>query len=228
MTSAPAISRASVAVRGAARETTTVSGTCGASLTSLESSGQARLESNTTRRGWWWTPSTRAVSCGSSASAVPMPTATASTCERQRWARRRLPSLEIHCESPVRVATLPVERHRRLEEHARAPGARVLAEGLVDAAARRRQLAVGRPSTSTPSSRRIPSPRPEAFSVGSSEATTTRAIPAATIASVQGGVRPWWQQGSSDTYSVAPRRSAPPAARDRLDLGVRAAVSRSW
>ena len=32
-------------------------------------------------------------------------------------------------------------------------------------------------STSTPPSRRIPGPRPEAFSVGSSEAITTRAIP---------------------------------------------------
>ena len=38
--------------------------------------------------------------------------------------------------------------------------------------------------------------------VGSSEATTTRAMPASTIASVQGGVRPSWQHGSSDTYSV--------------------------
>ena len=54
-------------------------------------------------------------------------------------------------------------------------------------------------STSTPSSRRIPRPRPLAFSVGSSEATTTRLMPAATIASVQGGVSPWWQQGSSET-----------------------------
>ena len=50
----------------------------------------------------------------------------------------------------------------------------------------------------------MPSPRPLAFGVGSSEATTTRAIPAATIASVHGGVWPVWQHGSSETYRVAP------------------------
>ena len=45
-------------------------------------------------------------------------------------------------------------------------------------------------STSTPPSRRIPGPRPAAFSVGSSDPITTRAIPASRIASVQGGWRP--------------------------------------
>jgi hypothetical protein len=65
-------------------------------------------------------------------------------------------------------------------------------------------------TTSTPSSRRIPGPRPAAFSVGSSEAITTRAMPAARIASTHGGVRPWCAHGSSDTYMVAPRVSASP------------------
>ena len=55
-------------------------------------------------------------------------------------------------------------------------------------------------STSTPSSRRMPGPRPRAFSVGSSEPITTRPMPAARIASVQGGWRPWCAQGSSVTY----------------------------
>jgi hypothetical protein len=87
MTSAPAISSVSVAARGAARETTTVSGISGAICTSLESTGVRASESNTTRRGWRVTPSMRAVSCGSSASAVPIPTATASTSARQRCAR---------------------------------------------------------------------------------------------------------------------------------------------
>ena len=40
--------------------------------------------------------------------------------------------------------------------------------------------------------------------MGSSEATTTRAMPASRIASVQAGVRPSWQHGSSETYMVAP------------------------
>ena len=107
ITSTPAASSASVAVRAAAREQTTITGTSLALRTSCESSGRRASESNTTRRGWRATPSTRAVSCGSSASAVPMPTATASDSARQRWARARLASPEIHCESPVRVATLP-------------------------------------------------------------------------------------------------------------------------
>ncbi len=48
--------------------------------------------------------------------------------------------------------------------------------------------------------------------MGSSEATITRLIPACRIASVHGGVLPSWQHGSSDTYSVAPLRSATPQA----------------
>ena len=64
-------------------------------------------ESKTIRRGWRTTSGSRAVSCGSSASAVPTPTATASHSARQRWARRRLASPEIHLESPLPVATLP-------------------------------------------------------------------------------------------------------------------------
>ena len=36
-------------------------------------------------------------------------------------------------------------------------------------------------------------------------ATTTRRIPAASSASLQGGVRPWWQQGSRVTTAVPPR-----------------------
>ena len=32
-----------------------------------------------------------------------------------------------------------------------------------------------------------------------------RPMPAATTASVHGGVLPWWQHGSSVTYIVAPR-----------------------
>ena len=136
ITSTPAASSASVARRGAARETTTVSGISAAAVTSLESSGRRPSESKTTRRGWRCTPSMRAVSCGSSASAVPMPTATASHSARQ-WCDERAARL---ARDPLRVAglgrDLAVERHRRLEEHVRAAGARVLAEGLVERAAR--------------------------------------------------------------------------------------------
>ena len=46
--------------------------------------------------------------------------------------------------------------------------------------------------------------------------------PASTIASVHGGVRPGWQQGSSETYIVAPAGSSV-AGGERLALGVRLA-----
>ena len=65
--------------------------------------------------------------------------------------------------------------------------------------------------TSMPAARSAASPRPATWGSGSSTPTTTRATPAATMASVQGGVRPWWAQGSSVAYSVAPRAASPAA-----------------
>ena len=44
-------------------------------------------------------------------------------------------------------------------------------------------------------------------------ASTTRAMPAAITAWLHGGVRPWWQQGSSVTTSVPPRARSPAWAR---------------
>ena len=174
--------------------------------TSCESSGRRASESNTTRRGWRATPSTRAVSCGSSASAVPMPdghgVGLGAPAVRARAARL--------AGDPLGVAgaggDLAVERHRGLEDHERAAGAGVLAERLVE---QPRGLARSRRPRSRPRRPRragCPRPRPAAFAVGSSEAITTRAMPASTIASVHGGVRPWWQHGSSDTYMRRARR----------------------
>ncbi len=195
-----------------------MSGSSDVPLTSRESSGRRASESNTTRRGWRATPSTRAVSRGSSTSAVPMPTATASDSARQRCARARLASPEIHWESPVWVATLPSSVIADLKITSGRPVRACLRKGWLSM----RAASATWPSTKstlTPSSRRIPGPRPAAFGVGSSEAITTRAIPAATIASVHGGVRPWWQQGSSEMYMVAP--AVLPAAASR-------AITSAW
>ena len=54
------------------------------------------------------------------------------------------------------------------------------------------------------------------------EAITTRARSASTIASLQGGWRPWWAQGSSVTYIVAPADVLAAARRvgERRPLGV--------
>src|SRR4051794_30772551 len=187
--SAPAASSASVCWRGAARETTTVSGISGAARTSWLATGRRASESKTTRRGWRWTPSTRAVSWGSSASAVPMPTATASTEARQWWARSRLGTPEIHFESPAPVATLPSRVIADLNSTHGRPLRACLRKAWLPSRARDASSPVAM-ATSMPSSRRMPSPRPDAFSDGSSEPTTTRAMPAATIASVHGGVLP--------------------------------------
>lgn len=54
-------------------------------------------------------------------------------------------------------------------------------------------------STAMPAARSAAAPPPETFGFGSREPMTTRATFAAMRASVQGGVRPWWQQGSSVT-----------------------------
>ena len=51
-------------------------------------------------------------------------------------------------------------------------------------------------STSSPAACSCRTPAPATRGSGSSKATTTRRIPAAISASVQGGVRPQWQQGS--------------------------------
>ena len=167
----------------------------------------------------------RAVSSGSSARTVPMPTAIASDSARQRWTSARL----ALAGDPGRVAGrgrgAAVERHRQLQGDQRQAGAGVLAEGLVEQAGRGRPRR--RPRTRPRPRRRGGSPGrgPEAFSVGSSEAITTRAIPASRIASAQGGWRPWCAQGSSVTYIVAPAGSSPraPAVLQRRPLGVQPA-----
>ena len=145
----------------------------------------------------------RAVRRGSSISAVPIPTATASDSARQRCARARLASPEIHCESPVRVATLPSSVIADLKTTSGRPVRACFRNGWFSMRAASAMWPSTK-STRTPSSRRIPGPRPAALGVGSSEAITTRVMPAETIASVQGGVRPWWQHGSSEMYIVAP------------------------
>ena len=66
-------------------------------------------------------------------------------------------------------------------------------------------------------------PFPATRGLGSPDPTTTRAMPASRMASVQGGWRPWWQQGSRVTYMVAPG-GGDGAVGQRLPLGVEAAA----
>ena len=153
----------------------------------------------------------RAVSWGSSRSAVPMPTATASQPARQRWPSSRLAADG----DPLGVAglggDLAVEGHGRLEQHPRAPRARVLAEGLVELARAGGELALGHDDLDAVVAQDPQAPAGGLLGgvVGGDDhaADAGRAI-----ASVHGGVRPSWQQGSSETYIVAPLRSVSPAS----------------
>ena len=180
---------------------------------SWESSGRRARRSKTTRRGCRAAgPEVgRAVSRGSSARTVPMPTAIASDSARQRWTRAWLFSPEIQDESPGLVAVRPSSEIASFRVTSGSPVRACLRKGWL----RRRAAVASSPaakSTSTPPSRRMPGPRPAAFSVGSSDAITTRAMPASRIASTQGGWRPSWAQGSRVTYIVAPAGSAPRSA----------------
>ena len=226
MTSAPArLERVGGAARRGARDDDDQRhlGRVGDEL--ARSSGRRAVESKTTRRGWRWTPSMRAVSCGSSASAVPMPTATASTEARQRCAERaaRL------ARDPLGVAgargDLAVEAHRRLEER---PSGRPVRACLRKAWLCRRARAASSPpatSTSTPSSRRMPSPRPDAFSArvvaGHDDAADARARGSRRCTAAG------WPVVAAGLERDVERRAAQvgvAAGGDRVDLGVRAAV----
>ena len=207
--------------RGAARETTTVSGTSAAPRTSWESSGSRASESNTIRRGWRETPSMRAVSCGSSASAVPIPTATASHSARQWCDSRRESSPEIHFESPVRVATLPSSVIADLNSTHGRPVRACLRNGWLSSRAR---------AASSPSAN---------VDLDALVAQDPRAAAGGLLRRVVGGDRRRGRcrpRGSRPCTAACarcgstaparrtasrPRRSAPPQARDRRALGVR-------
>ena len=138
----------------------------------------------------------RQVRSGSSASTVPTPTMTASCRPRSACAMRRAGVPVIHWLSPLLVAIRPSS---------------VVASFSVTSGRPARMRWVKPASTScasgssTPSSTSMPAARSRAMPwlstrvSGSRVATTTRAMPAAISASVQGGVWPQWQHGSSVT-----------------------------
>ena len=171
-------------------------------------------------RGWRATPSTRAVSSGSSASAVPMPDG--------HRVGLGAPAVGAGAAGlagdPLRVAgrggDLAVERHRRLEDHERPPGARVLAERLVEQPRGGGDLAVHPRPRRRPRRAGCPGRGRTPCRWGRRRRPPRARCPASRIASVHGGVRPWWPHGSSETYIVAPAGSSLQAV-ERRALGVR-------
>src|ERR1039458_586634 len=171
----------------------------------------------------------RKVNDGSSARIVLIPTRISSAPCRNFMPYARAASPVIHFDSPVAVAILPssviaaltVTNGRRwtiqwLNASFSRAHSLASASALGPPASRRRVaglriegLAGGTPALpgavpAIPSRRRFLKAGRECFGFGSVAPITTRLIPAALMASVQGGVRPCVQHGSSVTKSVAP------------------------
>ena len=184
--STPACSNAAAWVGSGAQQSTTT-GTSRAERTRFESSGSRADVSKTTRSGGTLGGATpRTVSRGSSTSAVPMPTATASLSARSLWTSARAASPVSHPGRRVASVRAPSSERASL----RRTKGRSLASALKKAAFSSRAADSSTPRrTSTPSPRSRSAP-PRATGLGSGTAATTRRIPAARIASVHGGVFP--------------------------------------
>src|SRR3954452_7958869 len=154
MTSAPAAASAWESARGAARDTTTVSGGSGAAWTSFDVSGRRAGASKTTRRGWGGQPPDPPARLA--AHALDPRRELRVVAERRADADGDGVALGppvvreaagARAGDPLRVAGrgghLPVERHGGLEEDPRPPRASVLAEGLVQRAGAGGEVPVG-------------------------------------------------------------------------------------
>ena len=146
---------------------------------------------------------------GSSASAVPMPTRMPSIRPRSSCTSRREAGDDSQRSSLDPVAKAP----SRLIAHLAITHGRPRSTKVRKGAVRRVASCSRRPtSTVSPARSSATMPPPATAGNGSRAAITTRLMPAAITASVQGGVLPWWQQGSSVTKSVAPRARGPAAS----------------
>ena len=95
-----------------------------------------------------------------------------------------------------RGSDFAVQGHGRLQDDPGQTRRAVLEEGGVEGAG----LGLPHPDRHAHAARpHRSSPRPATRGSGSVRAATTRITPASSRASAQGGVRPWWAQGSRDT-----------------------------
>ena len=202
ITSAPAVSarRSRRAARRARRRRS--AGSRRRRATSWESSGRRAAESKTTRRGWRGSrrPSTRAVSCGSSASAVPMPTTTASH-SRAPAVRELAAVLAARSTSSrrSRVATLPSSVIADLNSTHGRPVRACLRNAWLSSRARGGQLAVGDDDLDALVAQDAQAAAGRPSRSGRRRRRRRARCPASRIASVHGGVLPSWQHGSSET-----------------------------
>ncbi len=163
-------------------------------------------------------PASRAVSDGSSASTVPVPTMIASASARRRCTSARAASPVIHWLVPSAAAHPPVEARAHFKVTYGRPRRRRVSQS--------RELARPRPraprsSTSTPAARRTRRRRRRA-GWGRRRRARPGRRPAVDQRLGQGPVRPVWLQGSRVTTAVPPR-AALAGLGQRVDLGVRGA-----
>ena len=177
-------------------------------LTTRDSSGNRRRESTITRNsGRRRGLPERSVSKGSSAIIVPTPTIRASLAWRSSCTWARAVSLVIH--PPVGPPDPPDPKAAPdwTGGGAILPSSVIPAFNVTSGSCQRmyfandsfslRASSCNTPSiTSMPAARSCLIPLPSTIGFGSRMAVTTRFTPEAVIASVQGPVRPWWQQGS--------------------------------
>ena len=166
------------------------------SAKSLAVCGRRRRLSRTTRAGGRTTGKPRTVSSGSSASTVPMPVSTAQLSARRMCTSARAASSVIHWLWPSERAVLPSSEAAHLRRRKGRP------RSMRDRNPRlsSRASASNRPhSAAMPAAASMASPLPATCGLGSETAATTRETPAAIRAWAQGGVRPWWAQGSRVT-----------------------------
>ena len=126
---------------------------------------------------------------------------------RAARARRRAPRRRDPLRRAVGGGDAAVEARRDLGDDERAAGAAVMQVRREVASAR--SLRRRRRSTSMPASRSRAKPAPGDARVGIAERDDDACDAASISASVHGGVLPWWSQGSSVTYAVAPRARSP-------------------
>ena len=118
---------------------------------------------------------------------MPEPTAIASTSARRRCVSRCASAPEIGVGVPGAAAIRPSRLTAALNRHERPPLRMNVKNAAFCRAACRRATSA---STSTPCARRYAKPPPATSGFGSVAAATTRLMPAATIRSAQGPVRP--------------------------------------
>jgi hypothetical protein len=136
---------------------------------------------------------------GLSSRTVPTPVSTAPARLRKAWPSARAASPVIHWLAPLSSAVRPSSDTAAFSRTQGVPRRMRVKKPMLSSAACWRSAPSSSSITVTPAARSRSLPCPATSGFGSAMALKTRAMPARASASQQGGVRPWWAQGSSVT-----------------------------